>query len=148
MENIAAVPANEIISTRIFNVPRPRLFSAWRDAEQLKRWWGPEGFTNTFHEFDFSPGGIWKFVMHGPDGANYNNESRFVSITQNEEVILDHISNPKFRVVATFTDEGSGTRLVFRMIFSSEEECTNLKSIIVPSNEQNFDRLEAVVAGV
>ena len=25
----------------------------------LQNWWGPEGFTNTFHEFDLKPEGRW-----------------------------------------------------------------------------------------
>ena len=37
------------------------------------RWWGPDGFTNTITTFDLRPGGAWRFVMHGPDGTNYEN---------------------------------------------------------------------------
>jgi uncharacterized protein YndB with AHSA1/START domain len=136
-----------ILSTRIFNVPRPRLFRAWSDPSQLQRWWGPNGFTNTFNEFNFTPGGTWEFVMHGPDGANYNNESRFISIKEDEEIIFDHISNPKFQVVATFKDEAGGTRLTFQMLFDSEEVFNYVKPVAVDANEQNFDRLEVVLAG-
>ena len=31
----------------------------------------------TFHTFELWPGGRWRFVMHGPDGTDYPNESGF-----------------------------------------------------------------------
>lgn len=50
---------NEIISSREFGVPRERVFRAWTTPDLLARWWGPHGFTNTFHECDVRPGGTW-----------------------------------------------------------------------------------------
>ena len=63
-------PSAEVLSdrafenSRVFDAPRERVFRAWTDPEHLKQWWGPKGFTNTFHEFDMRPGGHWRFVMH------------------------------------------------------------------------------------
>jgi len=37
-----------IVSTRVFDAPRELLFKAWTDPDHLVRWWGPQGFTNTF----------------------------------------------------------------------------------------------------
>lgn len=133
----------EIISVRTFNFPRSKVFQAWAQPQHLKNWWGPKGFTNTFHEFDFTEGGHWSFIMHGPDGANYDNESRFVKIQQPELIVLNHISNPQFQVQATFDETGEKTTLTFKMIFLSAALCENLKPICIPSNEENFDRLEA-----
>ena len=136
----------EVISTRIFDTTRERLFNAWTNPEQLAKWWGPSGFSNTFHEFDLQAGGYWRFTMHGPNGANYENESAFVSIQTPNEIILDHISEPKFRVVATFIDQGGKTRLSFRQIFETQDLYEKLKSFVTDANEQNFDRLEALIA--
>ncbi|MFH1497739.1 MAG: SRPBCC domain-containing protein, partial [Verrucomicrobiota bacterium] len=55
----------QIVTTRTIVQPRALVFRAWTDPKQLAVWWGPDGFTNTFHEFDLRPGGDWKFVMHG-----------------------------------------------------------------------------------
>ena len=65
-----ATLCREIVSIRVFDFPRELVFNAWTDPEHLVHWWGPKGFTNTFHEFDLRPGGIWRFVMHGPDGRD------------------------------------------------------------------------------
>ena len=135
-------PDCEIISTRTFNFSRAKVFSAWAHPQHLKNWWGPKGFTNTFHEFDFSEGGKWKFVMHGPDGANYDNESQFVKIQEPELIVLNHISPPLFQINAHFEEEGEKTKLTFKMIFLSATLCEQLKPICIPSNEENFDRLE------
>jgi uncharacterized protein YndB with AHSA1/START domain len=48
----------------------------------LSRWWGPAGFTNTFEVCEFKKGGRWSFVMHGPDGRNYPNESVLFSTSR------------------------------------------------------------------
>ena len=73
-------PKVEIITKRTISFPRNLVYSAWSDPEHLKKWWGPHGFTNTFEEFNFTPGGRWKFIMHGPDKGNYNNEAEFIAI--------------------------------------------------------------------
>lgn len=133
----------EIVSSRVFDAPRELVFRAWAEPEHLAKWWGPKGFTNTFHEFDFRPGGVWRFVMHGPDGANYPNQNVFLEIVRPERIVIDHVSPPRFRIEAAFEDEDGKTRLTFRMVFESAAECDKIKKIAVDGNEQNFDRLAA-----
>jgi uncharacterized protein YndB with AHSA1/START domain len=136
----------EIVTTRVLNAPRELVFKAWTDPDQLVQWWGPKGFTNTFHEFDLRPGGIWRFVMHGPDGVDYQNKSVFVEVVNPERIVFDHVSGPRFQVVATFAEQAGKTTLTFRMRFESAAECDKVKAFAVEGNEQNFDRLEARLA--
>jgi len=136
----------EIVSTRALAWPRERVFRAWTESEHLARWWGPRGFTNTFQEFDPKPGGRWQFVMHGPNGADYPNQSVFVEIVKPERIVFDHLSAPAFRVTATFAEEAAKTRLTFRMLFETAAECDKVKGFAVGANEENFDRLEAELA--
>jgi uncharacterized protein YndB with AHSA1/START domain len=77
-----ASSAGEIITSRAFPVSRDELFQAFSDPARLAQWWGPEGFTNTFHEFDFRVGGVWRFTMHGPDGAAYAMDKQFAEIVR------------------------------------------------------------------
>jgi uncharacterized protein YndB with AHSA1/START domain len=135
----------EIVSSRIFRIGRDLMFTAWSDPHLLARWWGPKGFTNTFHEFDFRQGGDWKFIMHGPEGGNYSNHSRFIEIIVPERIVLDHISNPQFRVIASFDHHHEDTLLTFRMIFNTAQERDKVSKYAVDANEQNFDRLEALL---
>jgi uncharacterized protein YndB with AHSA1/START domain len=57
-----------IIGMREFDALRDLVFAAWTDPERLALWRGPNGFTTTTMSFELRPGGIWRFVMHGPDG--------------------------------------------------------------------------------
>ena len=137
-----AVSAREIVSARVFEAPRARLFEAFSDPDQLVHWWGPEGFANTFHEFDMKPGGKWRFVMHGPDGSDYRNESVFVEILEPERIVVEHVSAPRFQMSMHLDEQGRSTKLTWRMLFESAAICEKVKGVVVEANEQNFDRLE------
>lgn len=143
-----STPADrEIRSQRIFHHPRPAVFNAWKDPGLLQRWWGPAGFTNTFHEFNFQPGGRWRFTMHGPEKGNYENEVQFLEIDEPLLIAWDRISQPLFRVVATFEEtEENKTLLTFRMQFETAEGCEKIRRFAVEKNEENFDKLEGVLS--
>jgi len=137
----------EIVNTRVFDDSHERLFRAWTEPVELTRGWGPQGFTTTFHEFDLRPGGAWRFTMHGPNGVDYPNHSVFREIVAPECIVFDHVSGPKFRLIAILAEEEDKTRLVFRMLFETAAECAKVKGFASAANEQNFDRLEAHLAG-
>lgn len=140
---------SEIITTRTVNASIALVFKAWTEPAHLIRWWGPKGFTNTFHEFDLRPNGRWSLVMHGPDGTNYPNESVFLEIKEPTLFSFDHLSGHFFRVITNFEAlTGSTTRITFRMIFDTKEERDSLLSIIPEKNEESFDRMEAELASM
>ncbi len=132
-------------NTRLFAAPRETVFRAWTVAEHLTRWWGPKGFTSTFHEFDPRPGGDWRFVLHGPDGKDFPNYTRFLEVSP-ERIVLDHISPPQFQVTATFEEREGGTFLTFTQAFPTVQQKETIQKFAYEANEQNFDRLEAVLA--
>ncbi|OOV17043.1 SRPBCC family protein [Flavobacterium sp. LM4] len=142
-ENISAKPENEIISTRIINFSKELVYSAWTEPEHLKNWWGPKGFTNTFNEFDLRPGGKWSFIMHGPDKGNYANECEFLRVEKPDFLRWKRFSKPLFQVAVSFEKVSDNeTKIVFKMIFDTPEECNKLKPFVVDKNEENFDKLE------
>jgi len=142
-EIITTTPDSEIVSTRIFHTDRKKLFRAWSDPDHLKNWWGPKGFTNTFNEFDFRVGGKWHFIMHAPDKGNFTNEVEFIKIEEPSIIAWKRHSKPLFQVVATFEEIAADqTKLVFKMLFDTAEECSKLKPFVLDKNEENFDRLE------
>lgn len=141
------VDGAEIVTVRVLDAPRERVFAAWTDPDELARWWGPEGFTNTFDEFDPRPGGRWRFVMHGPDGTDYKNESVFVEVAAPERIVFDPVVGHKFRVTATFAETDGGTEVTFRMTFPTAAECDKVRGFVPQANAEVFDRLAAVLAG-
>ena len=138
----------EILSSRLFRYPRTLMFRAWTEPELLARWWGPKGFTNTFHQFDLRPGGTWKFTMHGPEKGNYQNECVFFKIEEPTLIAWNRLSQPIFRVVATFEAEDRNTLLTFRIQFDTKEECDKIRKFVPDKNEENFDKLEAVLRDI
>ncbi len=143
-----ATSDREFVTTRVFDAPRERVFDAIRDPARLARWWGPKGFTNTFQDFDLRTGGAWRFVMHGPDGTDYKNESVFVDVAAPERVVFDHVVGHLFRMTMTLDDLGEKTRLTWRMRFKSAAEHDKVKGFVPAANEENFDRLAAELARV
>ncbi len=115
----AAVSENEIVITRELDAPRELVWAAWTDPVHVARWWGPRGFTNTIQHMDVRPGGVWRFVMHGPDGTDYRNESVYVEVVRPERIVMDHVTGPRFRMTATFEEGGGKTILTWRMTFAS-----------------------------
>ena len=139
----------ELQTSRVLDASRERVFGAISDPKQLAQWWGPNGFTNTFEEFDFRTGGTWRFLMHGPDGKNYPNHHTFGEIVKSQRVVFQHLSSPRFQLTVTLDDAGTGkTKITWRQIFESTEECERIGKYAVAANEQNLDRLSAHLAKI
>ncbi|GGA14571.1 hypothetical protein GCM10008018_69330 [Paenibacillus marchantiophytorum] len=137
----------ELVSRRKLDAPRSLVYRSWTDPELLAQWWGPDGFTNTFHTFDLKPGGAWEFTMHGPGGADYPNRNVFHEIGP-DRIVLRHEVRPHFILTATFEDVGGKTEITFRQTFETEEDYTKLKPICEEANEQNLDRLGLLLKGL
>jgi uncharacterized protein YndB with AHSA1/START domain len=136
----------ETHTSREFAATAADVFAAFRDPVLLARWWGPNDFTNTFHCFDFRPGGRWRFTMHGAGGGDYENESEFLEIVEPSRIVLRHVVPPHFDMTLTFAEAGGRTTVGWHMRFATAEEWARVKAIVIPANEQNLDRLGAVLA--
>ena len=133
---------NEVTTIRIIHANQHIVFKAWTDPERLKNWWGPNGFTNTFHVFDLKPGGKWSFIMHSPDGKDFPNESIFVEINEPHHLVFDHICEPFFRADVNFEKlNNNQTKIVWKMIFQEKESFDKLSAFIGEKNEENMNRL-------
>jgi len=123
------------------------VFAAFARPERLARWWGPAGFRNTFASCDFRPGGRWTFTMHGPDGAAYPNECVFRAIEAPSRVVIDHVVAPRFTLTVELRPAGGGCELRWTQVFDDPATARRVRAIVRPANEQNLDRLQALLAG-
>ena len=108
-----------IIGMREFDAPRDLVFVAFTDPKHLAQWWGPNGFTTTTHSFDLRPGGVWRFVMHSPDGRDYQNRITFEEVVPPERIVYRHgggedVEPVQFRQTVLFEDLGGRTRMTWR----------------------------------
>jgi len=111
----------------VFNAPRELVFDAWTDQKHLAQWWGPDGFSTTTRSIDIRAGGVWRFVMHGPDGRDYENRITYVEVMKPKRLVYRHgggedVEPVQFEVEVTFEDLGGQTKLTMRMVFPSAEE--------------------------
>jgi uncharacterized protein YndB with AHSA1/START domain len=117
-----------IIGSRVLDAPRALVFAVFTDPKHLAQWWGPNGFTTTTHAHEFRPGGVWRFVMHGPDGRDYQNRITYEEIVPPERIVFRHAGGDdvepiQFTQTLTFEDIGNGqTRLNWHGRFPSAEE--------------------------
>lgn len=134
-------------TARVFPVSPELLFSAIQTPERLARWWGPEGFKNTFHTFEFRPKGAWLFTMHGPDGTDYPNQSEFLEIVPNALVRIKHLNLPHFEMSLSLEATPEGTLLTWVGVFEDAVFAERARAFLETANEQNLDRLMAEVCG-
>jgi uncharacterized protein YndB with AHSA1/START domain len=120
------------------------VFAAFSVAETLARWWGPAGFTNTFHTFEFKTGGRWIYTMHSPHGGNPENESVFEMVESNK-IVIRHISQPLYRLTIELSPSEMGTIVSWSQEFDDAEVARRIEKIVVPANQQNLDKLMAEV---
>lgn len=137
----------EILSSRVFPVSVPRLYTAFAEPALLERWWGPDGFTNRITRFDLHPGGEWHVTMTNSDGTDFNNRSTFEIVDPGSRIqYLHHEPMHVFTMDMTFASAGDHARLTWRMILERNRDNLELKTFIAAANEQNFDRLGRVLS--
>src|ERR1700754_1286090 len=121
----SATADREIVISRVINAPRELVFEVFTEVRHLSQWWGPEGFTTTTRAFEFRVGGEWDFVMHGPDGTDYQEWIFFTEIVPSERIALRHgesRGDPKaFESVLTFAPDGAATRIEMQTVFPTKE---------------------------
>ncbi len=151
----------EIVISRVLFAPRELVWQAWADPQHVAHWWGPRGFTTTTKRHEFRVGGYWEHVMHGPDGTDYPNKSRFLEIVPLERITYRHGGGSDdleddrrgatFTATWTFeTVDGGKTRLVGRMVFPSKEARDRVVRDYgaIEGGKQTLERAAEYVAGL
>jgi uncharacterized protein YndB with AHSA1/START domain len=140
----------EIIVSRTIEGPRRLVFEAFTEVKHLAQWWGPTGFTTTTRAYEFRPGGVWDFVMHGPYGDSQN------WIEWREIVAPEHIDylhgeragDPRaFVSIVTLVERGTATEVTMRAVFKTKEQCDEVTERYgaVEGGEQHIGRLATYV---
>jgi uncharacterized protein YndB with AHSA1/START domain len=149
-----ATADREIVISRMIDAPRELVFEAFTEVRHLSRWWGPEGFTTTTRAFEFREGGEWDFVLHGPDGTNYQEWISWTEITPPEHIALVHGAfrgDPNaFESVVTFAPDGAATSIEMRTVFPTRElrdEAVE-KYHAVEGGQQTLSNLAAYVTDI
>lgn len=121
----SATADREIVVSRVIDAERELVFEAFTEVRHLSHWWGPKGFSTTTKAFEFRVGGEWVFVMHGPDGTDYNEWITWTEIVRPERIVLLHgesRDDPNaFESTVRFVSVGTATRVEMRTVFPTRE---------------------------
>ena len=137
----------EIQGSRLLNAPRDLVFRMFTDPEHVGNWWGPKGFSLTNEKMDVRPGGVWQFVMHGPDGRDYANRNIYREIVEPKLLVMEHDSTPKFVMTIRLLEQQDKTWLSWHMLFDTIEQRDLTANTFgaVEGLQQTLGRLEELV---
>lgn len=138
--------SNEIKLVRLFDAPVAAVWDAWTDPEQVAQWWGPRGFSLTTHSKELRAGGHWTYTMHGPDGTDYPNNTKYFEVETHAKLVYDHGGNddrpPLFRVTVHFAESNGGTKMDMTMTLSTPEAADAMREFIKKAGgDSTWDRL-------
>jgi uncharacterized protein YndB with AHSA1/START domain len=138
--------SNEINIIRVYEAPVEAVWDAWTDPEQVAQWWGPRGFTLTTHSKDLRPGGHWTYTMHGPDGVDYPNTTKYFEVEKHAKLVYDHGAHddrpPMFRVTVLFSESDGKTTMDMTMALPTPEAAEEARKFIKQAGgNATWDRL-------
>lgn len=113
----------ELVLTRLINAPRDKVFKAWTDPSQLKKWFAPLPYTTPRAELDVRPGGSNLVVMRSPEGNEMPHQGVYLEVVKNERLVFtdaytkawEPSDKPFMTVILTFADEDGKTRYTARV---------------------------------
>jgi uncharacterized protein YndB with AHSA1/START domain len=118
MAKPALDPTVTLTITRTFTAPRERVFKAWTDPQELKKWWaaGP-GYTTPIAEVDLRVGGRYRLAMKPPDAdAVYIVGGVYREVRPPERLVYtwawEGSGAPETVVTVEFRDRGTHTEVI------------------------------------
>lgn len=142
----------EVFFSRLIAAPVDVVWDAWSELRHLHEWFGPVGFTATTQEFSFTPGGVWRLTMHGPDGTDYPTFIRFRVIEPKSRIVYSNCwdlpgAPLEFTIEVRLVTEGVGTRLTLLMTFADEADVQTAVGIygVLPGGAETFERIDEYV---
>lgn len=121
----ATLPSDrEIDVSRRFDAPRELVWEAFTRPEHVAHWWGPQGFTTTTAEMEVRSGGVWRFVMHAPNGVDYQNFVHYLEVVKPERLVYEHGEDEEhihFKVTVTFVERDGATEVTLRQVYDATE---------------------------
>lgn len=142
---------NEINIVRVYDAAVEDVWDAWTDPEQAAQWWGPRGFTITTHSKDLRPGGHWRYTMHGPDGTDWPNTTKYFEVEKHAKLVYDHGGSddrpPLFRVTVLFSETNGKTTMDMTMAMATPEVAEETRKFVKKAGgNATWDRLAEYLA--
>jgi uncharacterized protein YndB with AHSA1/START domain len=146
----------EVRITHVFEAPRELVWRAWTDAEQLKHWFMPNGFTIPVCEVDLRPGGAFHMIVRAPDGSESPLGGEFSQVDPPGRLVFTTTAfegpdgTPMIEVLntATFADLGDTTELTLHAVVTkASREIAFALAGMEEGWIQSFEKLDALLTG-
>lgn len=123
-----------LVIERTFKAPRQLVWDVWTQPEHIANWWGPKGYYTRVEEYDFRPGGKWKYVMVGTNGQEHAVVGIFETILEPEKIVTtDNFGEGHeavgvaempgiLKLIVELEDLGEHTRLTLTQTHTTEAE--------------------------
>jgi len=146
--------------TRVFDAPLEKVWRAWTEPEEMKRWYGPKDYTAPVCEVDLRVGGKMLACMRSPEGTDFWSTGTYLEIVPFSRLVCtDSFADEVGRVVpashygmeedfplellvtVNFEDLGSGRSRfnIHHVGFSSAE----MAEMTAAGWNESFDKLAA-----
>jgi len=98
---------------------RERVFRAWTDAEEFRKWWGPPGYSTPSADIDLRAGGRYRIAMKSPGGEVLHLTGVFREVRPPDKLVYtwnwegtrgEHMGETL--VTVEFLDRGRSTEIV------------------------------------
>ena len=144
--------ARTLTMERTFDAPRELVFRAWSDAEHLKQWFGPKGWTTPVCNVDFREGGRWHYCFRSPEGEESWGLAHYREIVTPERIVyVDTFADadgnrlegtPEMVISLSFAESGGKTTVTATTQFASVEDLEATVGMgMVEGMGETWDRL-------
>jgi uncharacterized protein YndB with AHSA1/START domain len=150
---VVASPASQTIGwTREFEAPADRVFEAHTDPDILPLWTGPAGTTLEMREFDARTGGCWSYIVRAGNGEGWAFHGSFHEVTAPRRLVQTfeyegEPGHPNIEVIEFEDLPGSRCRLSGLSVFLSVEDRDAMLGDMDKGMDENFERLDGLLAG-
>lgn len=133
---------------RTLPAARPIVFDAFADASELARWWGPEGFSVPWLEFNPRVGASYRIEMQPPQGDSFHLTGEFQAVDPPSRLAFTFAWEPpdpddvETLADLSFRDLGGVTEIAFRQgPFKTDER----RALHQGGWSDGFDKLERLL---
>ncbi len=129
--------AGELTIVTEYEAPAERVWELWANPRMLEQWWGPPSHPATVTDHDFSPGGLVRYYMTGPDGERFHGGWRVLSVQPPHRLDLEDFfadadgnedsSLPVSKTIVTISQPSPGvTEMIIASHYPSPEQLSQV----------------------
>ena len=134
---------------RVLPAPRPTVWQATTDPNELAKWWGPKGFTAPSVDFEPRVGESFQIAMQPPNGEAFHLLGYFREVNPPSHLSYTFVWDPPDpddrETVVTLSFEDRGEQTEVQLI---QGEFTTQERLELHENgwRESFEKLEALLA--